>query len=74
MGIVASMAFEAHRDRGLRSIEAGHLFRSSTTRVAIRRGAILRGYAYSFIELFAPQLTKGVIDKAMIGEAQQYDL
>ncbi len=74
VGIVASMAFEAHRDRGLRSIEAGHLFRSSTTRVAIRRGAILRGYAYSFIELFAPQLTKGVIDKAMIGEAQQYDL
>lgn len=74
VGIVASMAFEAHRDRHLRSIEAGHLFRSSTTRVAIRRGAILRGYAYAFIELFAPQLTKGVIDKAMIGEAQQYDL
>ena len=74
VGIVASMAFEAHRDRHLRAIEAGHLFRSSTTRVAIRRGAILRGYAYAFIELFAPQLAKSVIDKAMIGEAQQYDL
>jgi DNA-binding transcriptional LysR family regulator len=74
VGIVASMAFEPQRDRHLRAIEAGHLFRSSTTRVALRRGAILRGFAYDFIELFAPQLTKGVIDKAMKGEAAQYDL
>ena len=74
VGIVASMAFEPERDRHLRAIEAGHLFRSSTTRVAIRRGAILRGYAYAFIELFAPQLTKSTIDKAMAGEAEQYDL
>jgi hypothetical protein len=68
------MAFEPHRDRHLRAIDAGHLFRSSTTRVAIRRGAFLRGYAYAFIEAFAPQLTRSVIDKAMIGEADQYDL
>ena len=74
VGIVASMAFEPQRDRHLRAIEAGHLFRSSTTRVAIRRGAILRGYAYAFIELFTPQLTKSTIDKAMAGEAAQYDL
>jgi LysR family cys regulon transcriptional activator len=74
VGIVASMAFEPQRDRHLRAIEAGHLFRSSTTRVAIRRGAMLRGYAYSFIELFAPQLSKGVIDKAFAGEGEQYDL
>lgn len=74
VGIVASMAFEPQRDRHLRAIDAGHLFRSSTTRVAIRRGAFLRGYAYAFMELFAPQLTKNVIDKALLGEADQYDL
>src|SRR6185295_4667590 len=65
VGIVASMAYEPGRDRALRAIDAGHLFRSSTTRVAIRRGAFLRGYAYAFMELFAPQLTKSVIDRAM---------
>jgi LysR family cys regulon transcriptional activator len=74
VGIVASMAYEPARDRALRGIDAGHLFRSSTTRVAIRRGAVLRGYAYAFMELFAPQLTKSVIDRAMAGEAEQYDL
>ena len=74
VGIVASMAYEAKRDRNLRAIEASHLFRSSTTRVAIRRGTFLRGYIYAFIELFASQLTKNVIDKSMAGEADQYDL
>ena len=74
VGIVASMAYEAKRDRNLRAIEASHLFRSSTTRVAIRRGTFLRGYTYAFIELFASQLTKNVIDKSMAGEADQYDL
>ena len=74
VGIVASMAFEPQRDRHLRAIDAGHLFRSSTTRVAIRRGALLRGYAYAFIEAFAPQLARSVIEKAMLGEADQYEL
>jgi len=74
VGIVASMAYEPGRDRALRAIDAGHLFRSSTTRVAIRRGAFLRGYAYAFMELFAPQLTKSVIDRAMAGEAEEYDM
>ena len=74
VGIVASMAFEPQRDRHLRAIEAGHLFRSSTTRVAIRRGTILRGYAYAFIEIFAPQLSKNMIDRSLAGNAEQYDL
>ncbi len=74
VGIVASMAYEPQRDRHLKAIDAGHLFRSSTTRVAIRRGSFLRGYTYAFMELFAPQLTRKVIDAAMTGEAEQYDL
>ena len=74
VGIVASMAFEPQRDRQLKAIDAGHLFRSSTTRVAIRRGSFLRGYTYAFMELFAPQLTRKVIESAMTGEAEQYDL
>lgn len=74
VGIVAAMAFDAKRDSHLRAIDAGHLFRSSTTRVALRRGTMMRGYAYEFIELFAPQLTRKTIDRAMSGGQESYEL
>jgi len=74
VGIVATMAFDARRDKGLRSLAAGHLFGSNTTRVAIRRGALLRGYVYAFIELFAPHLSRQVIEKALAGEGELYEL
>ena len=35
------------------------------TRLAIRRGTWLRGYAYGFIETFAPTLTREAVDKAL---------
>jgi hypothetical protein len=35
---------------------------------------MLRGYAYEFIELFAPQLTRKTIDKAMSGGQENYEL
>ena len=47
------MAFDAERDKGLERIESGHLFHSNTTRVAIKRGAYLRNYVYSFAELLS---------------------
>jgi ABC-type enterobactin transport system permease subunit len=45
-----------------------------TTRVAVRRGAALRGYAYAFIELFSPQLTRKLVDTARAGKAETYEL
>ena len=74
IGIIASMAFDAERDKGLVRIESGHLFHSNTTRVAIKRGAYLRGFAYQFIELFSAPLTRSSIDKALAGEGNQYEL
>lgn len=65
IGLLASMAFDPDRDRHLRSIDAGHLFEPSTTRIGIRRGAYLRGYMYDFIELFAPQLTRDKVREVM---------
>ena len=65
IGIVAQMAFIPERDKHLRMIDAGNLFPSSTTRIAIRRNEYLRGYAYHFIELFAPQLTRQVVAEAL---------
>ena len=65
IGIVAQMAFIPERDKLLRMIDTGNLFQSSTTRIAIRRNEFLRGYTYHLIELFAPQLTRDVVTKAL---------
>lgn len=65
VGIVASIAIDAERDRHLRTLDARHLFRINVTRLAIRRGVWLRGYAYKFIETFAPTLTREVVDSAL---------
>ena len=74
IGIIASMAFDAERDKGLVRLEAGHLFHSNTTRLAIKRGAHLRGFAYVFIELFSAPLTRAAIEKALVGAGEQYEL
>ncbi|MCG2582777.1 CysB family HTH-type transcriptional regulator [Massilia sp. TS11] len=65
VGLVASMAFDHGRDKGLRAIEASHLFATNTTRLAVRRGAYLRKYAYRFIHQFAPELKAQDISAAL---------
>jgi LysR family transcriptional regulator, cys regulon transcriptional activator len=65
VGIVASVALDADRDRNLRILDAGHLFQVNVTRLGLRRGAWLRGYAYSFIETFVPTLTKAAVSAAL---------
>lgn len=72
VGIIASVAYEPARDTTLEAIEAKHLFASNTTRLAMRRGAYLRNFEHAFIELFAPRLTRGVIDKALREQADNY--
>lgn len=67
IGILASVAFSAERDTTLRSVDASHLFESSTVRLGIRRGSYLRSYVYDFIRYFAPHLTREVVDEAMAG-------
>jgi len=67
IGLMAAMAFDAKADKGLRALDASHLFESSTTRIGVRKDAWLRGYAYVFIELFAPHLTRKVIEAALRG-------
>jgi LysR family cys regulon transcriptional activator len=66
VGIIASMAFEPARDIGLRAIDASHLFEPSTTKIGLRKDAYLRGFAYTFIELFAPHLTRAVVDNSLL--------
>lgn len=61
VGIVASMAYDPERDVGLTLLDSHHLFPRSTSRIAVRRGRFLRGFAYRFIALCAPGLTESVI-------------
>jgi len=69
VGIMAAMAFNPKRDRHLRALDAAHLFPSSTTRLGMKRGAWLRRYAYDFIELFAPNLARNQVEKAVMEKA-----
>ncbi|SHN23180.1 CysB family HTH-type transcriptional regulator [Rhizobacter sp. OV335] len=69
VGIVASIAFDSERDRQLRAIDARDLFAVNLTRLAVRRGTWLRGYVYSFIEAFAPTLTRETVERSLNGEA-----
>ncbi|WP_284075558.1 CysB family HTH-type transcriptional regulator [Herbaspirillum aquaticum] len=74
VGIIAGIAFDAERDRGLRAIPAGHLFGTNVSRVALKQGAYLRGYVYTFIELLAPTLNRKLIAQVMEGEKDVYEL
>jgi LysR family cys regulon transcriptional activator len=65
IGILAKMAYDPNRDGHLVMLDAAHLFEPSMTRIGIRRGTYLRGFAYAFIELFAPHLDRKTVDAAM---------
>jgi LysR family cys regulon transcriptional activator len=69
VGILASMAFNPARDPGLRKLDSDSLFTANVTRIAVRRGHYLRGFAYRFIALCAPELTQAVVADAVAGGA-----
>ncbi len=74
LGIISALAVDPERDSGLVAIDAAHLFESNTTRLAVRRGTYLRRYDYDLIALFAPHLSKRVVDMAMQGGGDAYQL
>lgn len=65
VGIVASMAYDAERDRNLVMIPVPGLFPANTTRLAVRRGAYLRSYTHAFIEKVSPELGEEVVKSAL---------
>jgi LysR family cys regulon transcriptional activator len=65
VGILAAIAFDPERDKGLVAIDARHLFEVNLTRLGLRKGAWLRGYVYDFIECFVPTLTPAVVQAAV---------
>lgn len=65
VGIVAHMAVDPEQDTDLDVLEAGHLFKSSTTKIGIRRGTFMRGYMYDFLQGFASHLERDLVDAAL---------
>jgi LysR family cys regulon transcriptional activator len=74
VGIIAGLAYNAARDPGLRAIPAGHLFGMNLSRIALKEGAYLRGYVFTFIELLAPNLSRKLIEQVLAGERDNYEL
>lgn len=58
IGIVASVSVDEHRDPGIRKLDCSHLFAENTSRIAVRKGHLLRRYAYQFIEMCSPKLSE----------------
>jgi LysR family cys regulon transcriptional activator len=74
VGIVAKMAYDPVADADLVPLDASHLFGPSTTKIGLRRDMFIRGFIYEFIRIFAPHLTRDVIDRAMdLREKRDFD-
>lgn len=60
VGILSEMALAEGCEHGLVEVAGSRsLFEPSITKVALQRGALLNGFAYRFIEMFAPHLSAG---------------
>ena len=62
VGIVSSVAYDATLDTGLRAEPLGDLFGTHWTRVALRRGVILRSYVHSFVHFLIPSMSPAVLE------------
>ncbi|CAH2785199.1 MAG: Cys regulon transcriptional activator CysB [uncultured Caballeronia sp.] len=74
VGIMADIAFNQERDRHLRAMPVGHLFGTNITRLALKQGAYLRSYVYTLVELLSPSLNRKLIEQALSGEHESYEL
>ena len=74
VGIIAGLAFNATRDPNLRAVPAGHLFGMNLSRVALKEGAYLRSYVYTFVELLSPNLNRKLVEQVLAGERDSYEL
>ncbi|MCX7170279.1 MAG: CysB family HTH-type transcriptional regulator [Proteobacteria bacterium] len=71
IGIIASMAYSPVRDANMRLLECQHLFAQNTTRIAIRRGHYLRGFAYRFVELCSQELSEVRVREALLSDKRE---
>ena len=70
IGIVASMAIDPREDHDLVQIDTSELFPAHVTWIGFRRGGLLRKYQLDFIQLFAPHLTRRLIERTAKASTQ----
>ena len=74
VGIVAEMAVKDDTNSDLVIKPAGQLFGRNVARIAFKRSAYLRNFVYTFAELLSDRLNRKLIDRAMSGQADDYEL
>jgi len=67
IALVASLAYDPRKDAALRPIDISKLIPPVTINLCLRRGSHIRSYAYNFIELVAPELTRLAVTQAIRG-------
>ena len=75
VGIVAELAVRDDPPGGeLAWRPVGHLFGQNVTRIAFKRGAYLRNFVYAFAEMTSDRLSRALVERAMNGDAHDYQL
>jgi LysR family cys regulon transcriptional activator len=71
VGILANLAIDGTEDGDLKVRDASHLFPVHTTWVGFRRGVLLRGFMYDFLQMFAGHLTPRQVQAAENCDTQE---
>lgn len=78
IGIAAEMSVRDvvgnEAQTGLVVRPAGHLFGQNVARVAFKRGAYLRNFVYKFAELVSSRLERHLVERALSGHVNDYEL
>ena len=67
IAVLAAIAVDPARDRGLVALDAGYLFKPSVLNLVVRRHAYLSRQALEFVRLFAPHVGAALIGRAVEG-------
>ena len=70
VGILANVAIDGEEDADLKVRDGSHLFPVHTTWVGFRRGVLLRGFMYDFLQMLAPHLDPRLVRRAESAESQ----
>lgn len=68
VGIIASMAFDADKDKALTTLSISENLPVNTTSIAVRKGHYLRSFAFEFIELCNADLTEEIVKSRLLSE------
>jgi LysR family transcriptional regulator, cys regulon transcriptional activator len=74
IGIVAEMAVKDDSNSDLVIKPAGQLFGKNVARIAFKRSVYLRNFVYTFSELLSDRLNRKLIDRAMSGQVDDFEL